>query len=143
MITSRHFPLKGKTALLGLPACGALAAGVIAFTPTAAHADTSCTYGDSDGNTQTCLQISNGAVTSSASIVNNGSGRVLQTCVHYADGQRLDCTGFQYVGPGGGIADTWIGSTSNAGFCAVTWRQNTDGSTTQIGQSCGGTTTIG
>ena len=60
----------------------------------------------------------------------------------------MECTNYQYVSPGAGIGLTWVpgGDVPDGNYCAVTWRLNTDGTTTEIdgGECVGvGTTVIG
>jgi hypothetical protein len=124
-----------------------LAAGLffVAMPAGQAHADsgTSCGYGDSDGNTQTCLTIGNNSVSVSAGVVNGGAGRVLSSCLH-VNGTPDGCTGFSYVGPDAGTGLTVIygSSVPNGTYCAVTFRQNPDGSSSQIGDNCQGIDTV-
>ena len=100
-----------------------------------------CTYGGSSGNTQTCIYVNgNGAfvsyMQSSAHVVSYG--RVLQSCLHNPSGGRIGCTSYTYVGPGSTLTYTWAphNYVTSGDYCALTWRQNTDGSTTQIGAVC-------
>jgi hypothetical protein len=80
-------------------------------------------------------------VTTSASVTT--SGRTLQSCLHL-NGTRIACTAYSYVRPGSGIALTWIpgGYIPNGTYCAVTWRKDPNGSTTEIGSSCFGVTSV-
>jgi hypothetical protein len=111
-----------------------------------AHADSgaSCGYGDSDGDTQTCLTIGGSSVSVSAGVVNGGAGRELSSCLH-VNGNPDGCTGFSSVGPGSvtGLTVTFGNGVPNGTYCAVTFRQNPDGSSSQIGDNCEGVDTIG
>jgi hypothetical protein len=144
------FGQRGRTArrLSSVGAGFIVAAGIFfAVMPVAqasASSGTTCGYGDSGGNTQTCLTVGNGFVSTSASVVNGGSGRTLQSCLHIT-GNPAGCTAFTYVPPGGGIGTsvTYGGGVPSGTYCSVTWRANTDGTTSQIGDNCQGVTVIG
>lgn len=66
------------------------------------------------------------------------SGRVIQTCLHGPSGSRLGCTSYRYVAPGNGIQYYYSTSSKlvNGTYCAVTWKEQPDGSTVEIGQAC-------
>lgn len=107
-----------------------------------AAASTFCTYGSSGGNVRTCASDGASTVSSSATVIHQG--RVLQSCLH-RNGVRLSCSGYAYVGPGGGIGTTWVapGGLPGGTYCAATWRKDPNGSTTRIGLECFGITTFG
>jgi hypothetical protein len=108
----------------------------------ATAASSACGYGSSSGNVRTCVSVGNTSVSTSSTVVS--SGRVLQSCLH-RNGARLGCTAYTYVPPGSSIGLQWIygGGVPSGTYCALTWRRNTDGSTTQIGSECVGVTVIG
>jgi hypothetical protein len=107
-----------------------------------AAAQTFCGYGSSGGNVRTCVADNGRSVSSSATVVSQA--RVLQSCLH-RNGARLSCTAYTYVRPGAGIGTSWVapGGLPSGTYCAVTWRKNPNGSTTQIGSECFGVTVIG
>ena len=110
----------------------------------AAAAINQCGWGSSQGNTWTCLSIGSTSVSTSATIAS--SGRVLESCLHY-NGVRIACTGYTYLPRGTSIGFTYVpgGAVPSGTYCAVTWRMNPDGSTTEIDSECAGfgTTIIG
>jgi hypothetical protein len=101
-----------------------------------------CVTGSSDGNTLTCIYVNGSGsfvnyMQASADTVN--SGRVLQACLHNPSNGRIGCTKFTYVAPDSPpLTYTWAphNYVTSGYYCTVTWRQNNDGSTTQIGGSC-------
>jgi hypothetical protein len=105
-----------------------------------------CGPGSSGGNVRSCVSVGNGDVSTSASVPAGGSGRVLQSCLH-RNGQRIYCTAYQYVAPGGGIGGDWVqAKVPDGNYCAVTWKKQPDGSTVEVdtGECVGvGTTVIG
>ena len=130
----------------GLLAAALVIAGGVYFVlmaPGLAAADsTQCGYGSSQGNVQTCVDVGGTSVSTSATDVS--SGRMLQSCLHI-NGVRVECTPYTYVPPGGGIGNTWIpgGEVPSGTYCAVTWKENPDGSTTELDSECIGVTNIG
>jgi hypothetical protein len=108
----------------------------------ATAASSACGYGSSSGNVRTCVSVGNTTVSSSSTVVS--SARVLQSCLH-RDGVRLGCTAYTYVPAGSsiGFQSVFGGGVPSGTYCALTWRRNTDGSTTQIGSECIGVTVIG
>jgi hypothetical protein len=104
---------------------------------------TSCTYGSSSGNVNTCLYVNGSGL-----YVNYASAggqvidyaRTLEECIWYQPtGTYLDCgIGWAYITPGGIIPASWNpGSIEPSGnYCAVTWRQNSSGGPTDIGNAC-------
>ena len=108
----------------------------------AAASQTFCGYGSSSGNVRTCVADKGGSVSSSATVVHQA--QVLQSCLH-RNGSRIGCTAYTYVRPRGGIGFTWAapGGVPPGTYCAVTWRKNTNGSTSEIGSECFGVTSIG
>lgn len=107
-----------------------------------ASADSSgCTLGSSSGNVVTCMSIIGDGLfvnemTASADVVD--SARTLQVCIHGPASALPRCTSFQNVQPGGTISVQWFPDRDvPAGtYCARTWRENSDGTTTLIGQAC-------
>jgi len=103
-----------------------------------------CTFGSSSGNTQTCFQISGqglfvNSMFSGANIVNSGSARTLQACIHGPDAALPKCSPFVFVRPGDiPVTQSWFPNRNVPGgtYCGRTWRQNNDGSHTLIGEVC-------
>jgi hypothetical protein len=127
--------------MVAVSCAAAMGAWLIAFSVPASASGGNCSTGSSEGNTNTCMYVSGsgtyvGYMRSSAAIL--GSGRTLQSCLHAPSGARIGCTAYQYVPPGQFIGYTWDaeGYVAAGAYCAVTWRQNTDGSTTEIGAAC-------
>jgi hypothetical protein len=123
------------------------AAAVVSYvgaSAASASAGSGCTYGSSNGNVKTCATASSNFTSVSASASVTQSGRTLQSCLH-RNGVRIECSGYAYVRVGGGIGVTWVpgGSIPNGTYCALTWRKNLDGSTTEIGSTCFGVTSVG
>lgn len=119
----------------------ALLLSMVAFSLPARASGSGCTYGSSSGNTLTCIYVNgNGAfvsyMQSSAHVVSYG--RVLQSCLHNPGGGRIGCTAYTYIGPGGTLTYTWAphNYVTSGAYCALTWRKNNDGSTTEIGTFC-------
>jgi hypothetical protein len=107
----------------------------------AASAGPRCTLGSSAGNTKTCFSINGPGLFvqemhASAEILM--SGRTLQECIHGPDSALPKCTSFRAIPPGGVQPITWSPNrTVSAGdYCARTWRLNSDGSHTLIGEAC-------
>jgi hypothetical protein len=74
-----------------------------------------------------------------ATVIN--APRTIKICIHSNVAGTLKCNpgGYVYVGAGGLIAASWNPNASQpntATYCARTWRQNSDGSDTLIGQLC-------
>lgn len=123
-----------------------VAAFVCAVTPMAsagpAFADANdCTLGTSSGNTLSCFVIINSGLsvsdmTAQASIEN--SGRTLQVCVHGPDPALPKCTDFVFVPKGGILTENWSPNRNVVAgtYCGRTWRRNSDGSHTLIGEVC-------
>jgi hypothetical protein len=130
-LVSALVPAAAVVSYVGAPAAGA-------------SVNSGCTYGSSNGNTKTCISgdANFTSVSTSASVTT--SGRTLQSCLH-RNGTRIECTGYSYVRPGSGIGLTWIpgGSIPNGTYCALTWRKDPNGSTSEIGSSCFGVTSVG
>lgn len=104
----------------------------------AADTVTACGAGSSGGNVNTCMEITGSGLhidsaTASAHVIN--SGRTLQECIRGPQG-TIACTPFVFVSPGGTLPITWSpNSDEPAGdYYANTFRLNSDGSDTQIGQ---------
>ncbi len=66
--------------------------------------------------------------------------RVIKICIHSSVTGTIKCnsSGYIYVSPGGAIYVNWTpNKTEPAGtYCVRTWRQNSDGSDTLIGELC-------
>jgi hypothetical protein len=104
---------------------------------------TACTYGSSSGNVHTCMAWSNSGsiinyIDGTAEVIN--SARVIEICIHSSVVGTIECnpSGYILVGPGGHIAVDWSpGRPEPSGtYCVRTWRQNSDGTTTMIGDVC-------
>ena len=115
-----------------------LVAGFLALGGPAHASGSICTYGSSEGNTYTCLYVNgNGAFVSyavaSAHVFN--STRTLQVCLHAPNGSRIGCTMYDVVEPGWTLKFTWAPHSyvTSGAYTAVTWRKNSDASTTEIG----------
>jgi hypothetical protein len=110
----------------------------------AATPDTAiCTFGSSSGNVQTCVNIISGPrVTATAVIPSSGQDRKLLVCVEEPSGILGRCSnGDSYVtvrhgGPGIDAVYPDNGSAPAGTYCADTWRENSDGTSTMIGQVC-------
>jgi hypothetical protein len=99
-----------------------------------------CGYGSSSGNVYTCITATGSglhvdSMLATAEVIN--SARRLQVCIRGPNG-TIGCEGFVYVRVGTGIFFEWDpNSNEPAGdYCANTWRENSDGSHTQIGHEC-------
>lgn len=119
-----------------------LGAGVsLAASQPAQASGTGCTYGSSSGNAYTCIYVNgNGAFVSYAvaSVRVMNSTRTLQVCLHAPNGSRIGCTMYDVVEPGWTLKYTWAphNYVTSGAYCAVTWRKNSDASTTEIGAVC-------
>jgi hypothetical protein len=111
----------------------------------AATPDTpNCTFGSSAGNVQTCVNILSGPrVSATAVIPRSGQQRYLLVCVQKPSGILARCSGipentYTLVTPGKGVSTLWPdpGSAPAGTYCADTWRENADGTSTMIGQVC-------
>jgi hypothetical protein len=113
------------------------AVAVVTVTPGAAFASTgACGYGLSHGNVRTCVSVGGGAVWASAHV--NLAGRTLTSCLR-RNGVTIGCTGYTYVGAGKGIRFGWLpGHVPDGTYCAVTWRQYSDGTTVKLATECVG-----
>jgi hypothetical protein len=127
--------------MVAVSCAAAMGAWLVVFSVPASASGGECSTGSSDGNTNTCIYVSGsgtyvGYMKSTAAIL--GGGRTLQSCLHYPSGARIGCTAFQYVPAGKSITGEWEPNSYVAAgaYCAVTWRQNSDGSTTEIGEAC-------
>jgi len=102
-----------------------------------------CTTGSSDGNVETCMIWSN-----SGTHINYIDGhaqvllvaRTIKICVHSSVTGTIKCnsSGYIYVEPGGVIYVNWTPNNTEpeATYCVRTWRQNSDGTDTLIGELC-------
>jgi hypothetical protein len=123
-------------AALSVMAVTAIAAVTVA--PGEAFASTNaCGYGSTNGNVRTCVLMSGTSVSTSAQV--KDEGRTLNSCLH-RNGVRLGCTGYSYVARGHGTGLNWIpgGHIPNGTYCAVTWRKNPNGTTTELASECVG-----
>jgi len=104
-----------------------------------------CGTGNSDGNVSTCITAYGSGlhvININVSAVVLNSTRTISVCLAGPNGS-LGCTpppgqGSITLSPGGFIAFSWGPNASEpAGdYCANTWRNNGDGTTTQIGHEC-------
>jgi hypothetical protein len=99
-----------------------------------------CGYGSSSGNVYTCMTaVGSGLhvdyMLATADV--EKAARRLQVCIRGPRG-TIGCYGFVYVRVGTGIFFEWApNSNEPAGdYCANTWRENSDGSHTEIGHEC-------
>jgi hypothetical protein len=116
---------------------------VVTIAPQAASASTNnCGYGSSNGNVQTCVSVGDTSVGVSAQV--KDSGRVLNVCLH-RNGVSVGCTGYSYVPRGSGSGFSWVpgGQISNGTYCAVTWKKDPNGTTTELASECVGVTSVG
>jgi hypothetical protein len=116
---------------------------VVTVAPQAASASTNnCGYGSSNGNVQTCVSVGDTSVGVSAQV--KDSGRVLNVCLH-RNGVSVGCTGYSYVPRGSGSGFSWVpgGQVSNGTYCAVTWKKDPNGTTTELASECVGVTSVG
>jgi len=130
---------------VGLSVTAVTAIAAVALAPGAAFASTTaCGYGSSHGNVRTCVSLGNTSVSASAAV--KDVGRTLNSCLR-RNGVRIECTGYTHVVRGEGIGLTWIpgGNVPNGTYCSVTWRKNSNGTTTELSKECVGigTTQIG
>jgi hypothetical protein len=109
----------------------------------AASADSGnvCGFGSSSGNVETCFSITGSGLfvnqmVVEATVIN--SGRKLQVCIHGPDPALPQCSPQQSVPAGGALTKAWNPNRNvNAGtYCGRTWRINSDGSYTLIGEEC-------
>jgi hypothetical protein len=130
-----------------LSAGGALVtAGVllVVMTPSLASASIgTCGYGNSSGNLQTCVSVGYNSPTvvgATASVRPVNSARIVNVCL-YVNGAQSGCTGYFYAAAGAYSAFThfWtVGQVPSGTFCAVTWKQQPDGSAVFVDQECVG-----
>jgi hypothetical protein len=114
------------------------AIAVVTVAPGSAFASTNaCGYGASHGNVRACVSLGGTSVSTSAQV--KDVGRTLNSCLR-RNGVRITCTGYSYVARGHGIGLTWIagGHVPNGTYCAVTWRKNPNGTTTELASECVG-----
>lgn len=114
---------------------GALGVSLLAAAPALAETDT-CGYGSSGGNVLTCVHMNYGdgsQVAASARV--ETSTRTLDACLTQ-NGTTLGCTGFKSVSPGHVITYAPAIDLKPATYCAITYRRNSDGSSTEIGDEC-------
>lgn len=123
-------------ALLSLAGGGALPTVLPSRLATAA-ATSQCGYGSSAGNVRTCISLGSGTVSTSATVLS--TGRTIRSCLR-RNGARIECTGYGYVGPGGGTGNTWVagGAVPAGTYCAVTWRLQPSGAQDKVGTVCVG-----
>jgi hypothetical protein len=99
-----------------------------------------CGYGSSSGNVYTCITANGSGLHVDSMLATaevRNAARRLQICIRGPHG-TIGCYGFVYVRVGTGIFFEWDpNSNEPAGdYCANTWRENSDGSHTQIGHEC-------
>lgn len=130
---------------IGLLAAAVCTTALIVAAGTASADTSSCTFGSSGGNAETCVSILGGGlfvseITASVHVVD--SARTLQECIHGPDSDLPICTAFVVVPPGGTLYAQWFpnGDVPAGSYCARTWRENADGSHTLIGEACGSVT---
>jgi hypothetical protein len=126
---------------IGLLAAAVCATALFVGAGPASASSSGCTLGSSSGNVVTCISILGeglfvNEMTASADVVD--STRTLQVCLHGPSSSLPRCTSFEVVKPGGTISVQWFPNRDvPAGtYCARTWRRNSDGSHTLIGQAC-------
>ena len=102
---------------------------------------TSCTTGASSGNVETCMYINGSGLhinsaTASAHVVN--VKRKLEVCMIFPSTPLENCSRIIEVSPGQTLSVSWNpnGSEDPGNYCATTWRENANGSFTQIGHAC-------
>ena len=108
-----------------------------------ASAGPRCGTGSSSGNVNTCITIQGSGehvdwILASAQV--SSATRNLQICIHGPNGP-IKCnpsSGYHTTSPGQEISTTWSPNALEASgdYCANTWRQNGDGSNTEIGHEC-------
>jgi hypothetical protein len=131
----------------GIPvlAISALAIFLLSSAPAAGAAPyehRACTYGSSSGNVQTCMSWNNSgthidSILGSALVIN--AGRTIEVCIRGPVGTlKCDNQGYIYIGPNTSVSVLWSpNATEPAGtYCLHTWRLNSDGSVTEIGDIC-------
>lgn len=130
----------GAGAIVALALAGG-GAGSLALGAGVANAATSaCGVGSTGGNIRTCLSVGQDAV-AIATIAPGGQGKTIRLCIT-EDGQTRGCSAYTAVPRGG--TKTFVASlvpiatAKGATFqdCAHLWRQNPDGTTTQIATPC-------
>jgi hypothetical protein len=111
-----------------------------------ASAGPNCTTGSSGGNVNTCFTILGaglfvGEMHATAQVIN--SDRSLFECIHGPDPALPVCTDVRDIPSVGVLPITWnpnrtvtATTSSTTRYCARTWRQNTSGSPTLIGEVC-------
>ena|SRR5437879_3392377 len=130
----RFFRLRSALLVASVCATVSFAGATSAFA-----SGSSCTYGASNGNTRTCMSVNGSGLhinsaTASAHVVN--VGRTLEVCM---TGPAVgSCSGFVFVSPGQTLSGSWSPNANEptGDYCAVTYRQNANGSQTQIGRAC-------
>lgn len=115
-----------------------LATGLLALGGPASASGSICTYGSSSGNVYTCLYVNGTGSFVSYAVASSrvfNSTRTLQVCLHAPNGSRIGCTMYDVVEPGYTLKYTWAPHSyvTSGYYTAVTWRKNSDASTTEIG----------
>jgi hypothetical protein len=111
---------------------------LVVMTPSLASATMgSCGYGNSSGNIRTCMSVATRQASATAQVVS--SARVVSVCI-YVNGSIQTCTPFTYLQPGqlteanNASTDVIRGGT----FCALTRKEQPDGSVVSVDQECVG-----
>jgi hypothetical protein len=126
---------KTATAIATMVGFGLIVSGTaLAATPNVQ----ACTFGSSSGNVKTCI-IAFNQVKAEAIVVTQP--RSLLTCVQASSGILLACSNngrYVTVQPGNSISATYpnSGQAPVGTYCADTWRMNSNGTSTLIGQIC-------
>jgi hypothetical protein len=103
---------------------------------------TQCTFGSSGGNTQTCEEVVGSGLhitTAVASAHVVSSARTLDVCMVGPPAVgTIGCTGWVLVDPGSTLLLTWSPNRNEpaGNYCAETFRLNSDGTVTLIGEAC-------
>jgi hypothetical protein len=139
-LTTRRF-IEVTIAIASVIGAGVIASGTALAAPAS---NEGCTFGTSSGNVKTCDNIiTNGSRVASveAFAIVVSSTRKLMVCVTNGNGTEEQCSnkgGFVSVSPGNEVQTTWApsGGAPAGTYCAITYRENSGGSSTQIGSEC-------
>ena len=127
-----------RLALASALMAAALVGSLTIASPASADTRTKCDSSLSSGNVNTCVSLSLSGdiltVDGWAKVINQG--RTIQVCLNTPIG--INCSRFLFEGPGQTLfAPSQSKSNPAPGsYCANTWRQNADGSHTEIGHTC-------
>ena len=102
-----------------------------------------CGVGSTAGNIETCIDVEHSAsliLTAGASANVLNTGRRLQICLRGPNGP-IGCTprnGFELVAPGNAVSFSWTPNADEAtgNYCANLYRDNGDGTKTQLAHYC-------